>query len=140
MKKLKRKELAQLLARESKRAEDLEKELNSLKEQLGNRQIDAEETGTLAEAAMKINHVFENADAAGEQYLDNIRRICAEREEQSKAMLEDAERECREMKEKAEAEAQEYWDAVFEKMEDYCRSKEDLSGFLSMIPKKGGRP
>jgi hypothetical protein len=39
------------------------------------------EAGSLAEAALKINHVFEAADAAAQQYLDSIRNMVSQEQE-----------------------------------------------------------
>ena len=41
-----------------------------------------EQAGTMAEASMKLNGVFEAADRAARQYLENIRRIAEESREE----------------------------------------------------------
>ena len=40
------------------------------------RQIDLEEAGSIAEAALKLNGIFEAAQKAAEQYLINVKRVC----------------------------------------------------------------
>ena len=37
-----------------------------------------ENAGSLAEAALKLNDVFEAADRAAQQYLENVRRMAEE--------------------------------------------------------------
>ena len=75
LKKLSRKELLELLLVQTSRADELEAQLNEAREQLKKREILEMEAGTMAEAAMKINGVFEAVDAAAAQYLQNIKRI-----------------------------------------------------------------
>ena len=73
LKKLKRQDLLEMLIQEEKKIDQLEKELAEAREQLKNRQILIEESGTLAEAALKLNGIFEAAQAAADQYLENIK-------------------------------------------------------------------
>ena len=72
LKRLRRDELLEMLIAQSKRTEQLERELEEARAAL---QIFLEEAGSIAEAALRINGVFEAAQAAAQQYLDNIRRI-----------------------------------------------------------------
>ena len=75
LKRLRRDELLEMLIAQSKRTEQLERELDEARAALQSRDIFLEETGSIAEAALRINGVFEAAQAAAQQYLDNIRRI-----------------------------------------------------------------
>lgn len=75
LRKLSRKELLELLLIQTSRADELEAQLNETREQLKKREILEMEAGTMAEAALKINGVFEAVDAAAAQYLQNIKRI-----------------------------------------------------------------
>lgn len=65
--KLKRK-----LDRKDARIRELEKELRALRL---NRKIQLEEAGSIAEAALKLNDVFEVAQKAADQYLYNLQRM-----------------------------------------------------------------
>lgn len=76
LKKLKRADLLEILIAQGKEIERLEKELEEAREELNNRIISIENIGSMAEAAFKLNHVFEAADAAAKQYLENIRERC----------------------------------------------------------------
>ncbi len=73
LKKLKRQELLELLLEQTKRAEALEEELKKKNEELKNKKIALEESGSIAEAALRLNSVFEAAEKAAEQYLQNIK-------------------------------------------------------------------
>lgn len=74
LKKLKRDELLELLLEQTKRAEALEEQLKLKDEQLKNKEIAVSEAGSLAEAAMRLNGVFEAAQQAADQYLQNIKK------------------------------------------------------------------
>jgi hypothetical protein len=81
LKRLRRDELLEMLIAQSKRTEQLERELEEARAALQSRDIFLEEAGSIAEAALRINGVFEAAQAAAQQYLDNIRRISGVRPE-----------------------------------------------------------
>lgn len=74
LKKLSRQDLLEMLIAEEKRVEKLEKELEEARAQLQERQIRIEESGSIAEAALKLNGIFEAAQAAADQYLENIKQ------------------------------------------------------------------
>ena len=91
VKRLNRSELLQLLIEQTKRNEDLEAELAKANKQLDDRAIMVNEAGSIAEASLKLNDVFGSAQAAAEQYLENIRllysrqeEICTKRDEESR--------------------------------------------------------
>ncbi len=67
-----RSELLEILILQVEENEKLKTELEACKSELEKRNIAFSETGTLAEAAVRINEVFEAADAAAKQYLENI--------------------------------------------------------------------
>ncbi len=71
--KLSRKQLLELLLRQTKRADELELRLVELEKKLESRRIAELEAGSIAEAALRLNGVFEAAQAAADQYLENIR-------------------------------------------------------------------
>ncbi|MCD7856134.1 MAG: DNA repair protein [Clostridiales bacterium] len=73
LKKLKRQELLELLLEQTKRAEALEEELKQKNAELENKKIIIEKSGSVAEAALRLNGVFEAAEKAAEQYLQNIK-------------------------------------------------------------------
>ena len=74
LKRLSRKELLEMLIAMEKENTNLREQLDDAERRLENRKIDLEQSGTLAEAALRLNGVFEAADAAAKQYLENIRR------------------------------------------------------------------
>ena len=73
LKKLSRQDLLEMLIAEEKRIEALEKELEEARAELANRRIQIESSGSIAEAALKLNGIFEAAQAAADQYLENLK-------------------------------------------------------------------
>ncbi|MDO4623362.1 MAG: hypothetical protein Q4B22_10465 [Eubacteriales bacterium] len=95
-------ELRQQLQEEREKNEELHR-------QLEDRQIKIEEAGNIADASLKVNRIFEEAQAAAKDYLDNIRSLeerkekeFRELEEETKAkterLLEETKTECEELR------------------------------------------
>lgn len=72
LRKLKRADLLEILIEQGKEIERLEKALEEAEKKLNDKRISIENFGTMAEAAFKLNHVYEAVDKAAKQYLDNI--------------------------------------------------------------------
>lgn len=73
LKKLKRYDLLQMLLEQSKTIDALRAELEEKNRLLEARDIKIAQAGSIAEAALKLNNIFEAAQAAADQYLYNIR-------------------------------------------------------------------
>ena len=91
LKKLSRGELLELLIAQMKENEQLKASLEEAQAQLDDRKIIIDKAGTLAEASLQLNGVFQAAEAAAAQYLENIERMSGQQESV-----------CREMKIRAE--------------------------------------
>lgn len=78
LRKLSRIDLLELLLEKSRENEKLKEELEQVKAQLDDRKINIEKAGSIAEAALALNGVFQAAQAAADQYLENLRRISGE--------------------------------------------------------------
>ena len=72
LRKRSRLELLELLQKEMQENERLTKRVTELEAQLNDRKIVMENSGTLAEAAMKLAGVFEAADEAIRLYQESI--------------------------------------------------------------------
>ena len=68
---------------------------------LEDREVTLSSCGTLAEAALKLNGIFEDADRAAEQYLESLR----DREAEADSIIEDANRRADEIVHSAEISA-----------------------------------
>ena len=73
LRKFSRLQLMELLAQQEKELQHLREELNKKDAELADRRIRISEAGSIAEAAIKINEVFDAAQRAADQYLENLR-------------------------------------------------------------------
>ncbi|MEE1282719.1 MAG: DNA repair protein [Acutalibacteraceae bacterium] len=93
LRKLSRADLLEMLLMQSKEVERLRSELDEANRKLENRKILLENSGSIAEAALKINEVFEAAQLAADQYLENIKQIAEYPTERNNYDFEDEESE-----------------------------------------------
>lgn len=70
---LSRIDLLEMLLKKSREVDLLKRELEETRSELHDRQIKINRAGSIAEAALKLNEVFEAAQKAADQYLENIR-------------------------------------------------------------------
>ena len=75
---LSRSELLELLIAQMEENALLKLQLKSAMAQLEHKNIQILKAGSLAEAALELNGIFQAADAAAKQYLDNVRRLADE--------------------------------------------------------------
>ena len=69
LKRLSRKQLLELLLKQTQRADAMEEALAKAEERLRDKTLIESEAGTMAEAALRLNGVFEACDAAAAQFL-----------------------------------------------------------------------
>lgn len=72
LRKLSRKQLLELLLKQTQRADELEKRLMETEKRLADKKLILAETGSIAEASLKLNGIFEAAQEAADQYLENV--------------------------------------------------------------------
>lgn len=75
LKRLSRADLLELMLEQAQQIEELQAELAQARAKLAKREIALEECGSIAEAALHLNGVFEAAQQAANQYLENVRRL-----------------------------------------------------------------
>ena len=73
--KLKRSELLEIMIEQGKEIERLQKCLSEAEEKLHDRRIVMEKAGSIAEAALQLNQIFETAQRAANQYLESVRQL-----------------------------------------------------------------
>ena len=71
--KLKKSELLEIMLAQSKEIDKLRAQLAKAKAQLAERNIAIKESGSIAEASLKLNKVFEEAQKAADQYVENVK-------------------------------------------------------------------
>lgn len=75
LRKLNRAELLEILLEQTKRVEALQAELELKNKELENRKIMIDRAGSIAEASLRLNEVFEAAQRAADQYLENVMQL-----------------------------------------------------------------
>lgn len=75
LRKLSRKELLEIMLAQVERIDSLEKENKKLQRELSIKKINISESGSLAEASLKLSGIFESAQKAITIYKDNIDSI-----------------------------------------------------------------
>ena len=73
LRKMSRAGLLEILLAHSREIERLKAEIASLNERLDDRDILMSRSGSLAEASLQINHVFEAAQRAADQYVRSVK-------------------------------------------------------------------
>lgn len=104
LRKLNRAELLEMLIAQMKENDALREQLEAALRQLESREIKISKAGSIAEAALQLNGIFEAADAAAKQYLANVQSgnrqqaDCAQLEEETRKkcdeMIAAAEKRC----------------------------------------------
>ncbi len=147
LRKLNRAELLTMLMSLTQRCDDLEDELEWMRKQLDDRDLAIAESGTLAEAAIRVNGILEAADQAAEQYMQNVHHRYEEREQIAEEMLRETEERCRqiedethercvEMIRRAREESQAFWDEVSERLEACSRAEAPLRELLGRLNRR----
>jgi len=75
LKKLKRKDLLEILLLQNRKIDELQEEVNRTRKLLKKREIIISEAGSIAEASLKLNEVFEAAQKAADDYLKSIKGL-----------------------------------------------------------------
>lgn len=103
LRKLSRGELLKMLIAQAEENKSLQERLKKAEAQLADRQIKIEQAGSLAEASLALNGVFQAADDAARQYLENIEMLSRQQDEISRGIQEEAEGYKKKVKEEADA-------------------------------------
>ena len=142
LKRLSRGDLLEMLVAQGEELEAIKAKLAETEEKLQKRELDITEAGSIADASLKLNGVFEAAQAASQQYLDNIKlmserqqEICEKLEQESRekadALLAETTEKCDEMLAKAKEESQAYWDEVSQRLEAFYNEHHGLRELLA---------
>lgn len=110
LRRLGRRELQDALLEREEEIERLRGKLVDLERKLADREILIDQAGSIAEAALSVNGVFQSAEKAAAQYLENIERLNSRQEDICQKM----EQEAREKAERIVADAQKRADTILE--------------------------
>ena len=147
LKRLNRAQLLEMLITLTEENESLRTQLSAMQAQLNQRQILLNNAGSIAEAAMQLNHVFTSAQAAADQYLEHIQQMEKEAAQKIAAQLEEAETNCRNMEDdarercralqhQAELDAQQNWRELTQRLDQLDGSTAELRDYLTLGKKK----
>ena len=107
LRKLRREDLLQILISQQKQIDELNAALEDSEKALQDRRIAVEESGNIAEAALKLNEVFQRAQAAADHYNEEVRlradALAAEAEKTAAEARKQADEILRQAKREAEA-------------------------------------
>lgn len=95
LKRLKRVDLLELLIAQTRENDRLKKELEEALSRLEERDLVLEEAGSIAEAAMRVNKVYQVAQAAVDQYIMSIQRLGAQKRADWEKMERETAERCR---------------------------------------------
>ena len=73
--KLGKTELLQIIYEQEKQITSLKKEVDELNKKINDRTIELEEAGSIAEASLRINKIFEEAQKAADEYLNSVKKL-----------------------------------------------------------------
>ena len=73
--KLGKTELLQIIYEQEKQITTLKSEIENLNKKIDDRTIDLKEAGSIAEASLKINKIFEEAQKAADEYLNSVKKL-----------------------------------------------------------------
>jgi len=130
LRKLTRAELLELLIEQTKRNSELEKKLAECIAELESRDIKLENSGSIAEAALQLNGIFEAAQKSADQYLENIRKQEKEATLRCEKMEEATKKICLEKIQQAETESNAYWESVSVKLKEFYEAHPGLEEAL----------
>ena len=146
LKKMNRSELLEMLIEQTNENNRLREQIGEMRKKLMDKNIACEEAGSIAQAALELNKVFEAAQAACDQYTENVRlrnahleETCIAREKETEEKCSAREREteekCAEMVSQAKEESEAYWNEVNEKVEALMSQSAILRELLSKSKK-----
>ena len=80
LRRLNRYQLLELLIAQTERADQLQQQVEQLEAKLEERQLKMEAMGSIAEASLRLNEVFEAAQRAADQYLESLKAASLDKE------------------------------------------------------------
>lgn len=166
LKHMGREELLQLLIQITTEMDELKAQLAAKDEEIAklcerpvvSETVTVHEPGSIAQAALQINHVFEDAQRAADQYLATIARMQREQAIRCQKLINDAQaeadrrlaeaqqriqnmeaetaRQCQELRLIAQQAATHNWDDLSRRLDQLFTSNTELHNLLSVDQKK----
>lgn len=140
-KKLSRSELIDIIYEVQSREQQLQERLDKTIRQLTSKEIKIAEAGSIADAVIGLSRIFETAQKAADQYLDQVYANNADIEERCHQMLEGAQQKAddiirsaearsKRIKEEADYEIEKKWRFFQQRVDDLLKAHAELSGLI----------
>ena len=126
LRKLNRADLLELLLMLKKENDQLTRQVQQLQAQVDDRKIVVDKAGSIAEASLQLNGVFESAQAACGQYMENIEKLSTRQEEVCRQMELRTRQNCERMIAEAKQQSQAYWDEYTARVQEFLKEYEPL--------------
>ena len=123
-------DLIEIIYQMKKTEEQLKAELKTANERLQCRDINFQEAGSIAEAALGLNGVFEAAQRAADDYLAQIHKNNEEAERRCAERIAETDAECQRKCEATDKEIEEKWHNFNEKVQQLLKAHAELSALL----------
>lgn len=153
LKRLSRAELLELLLEEGQENERLRAQLDKANQAINDKSIAIGKAGSIAEAALALSGVFDAAQQAAQQYLENIQRLSGDQQAVCQRMEDEAQRKadqimaetlsrcrqleadtrakCDDLTRAAQQKSAAYWDDVKRQVEAFCAQRDALRELIS---------
>ena len=148
LKKLSKTELLEMLCVKDKMLTDLKFEIEGLKSQINDRRIMLENSGSIAEASLKVTEIFANAQQSADIYLENLKskadeqdKILKEQADAAKsacdAMISDAKEQSAKILADVDKQVEEKWSSLTTRLEEFYSAH---AGLLDLLKNLGVDP
>lgn len=135
LKRLSRADLLEMLVDQSAELQRMQMKYEAAQRALDQRTIMIDKAGSIADAALQLNGVFEAAQASAQQYIDSVEALAQRKEDEAEQkridnmlknvqwrcvkMEQETKLRCSQMLERAKVESQSYWDEVQDRLDAY---------------------
>lgn len=133
LRRLTREDLLDIIYELQQRTQRLEQENETIRKQLSDRTMKLENAGSIAEAALAVNGVFEAAQAAADQYLAQVRgsqqladRLVADAQRKASAIVQQAQQEADRIRAGSTQDARQAQPEEQEKSDAACQDRQTL--------------
>lgn len=123
LRRLRRKDLVELMLVQAKEIEELKSKLAQAQQELADRKIRIEKAGSIAEASLQLSGIFQAAQEACSLYTYNMEALARQQEAQCARLEQETRVQCNRMLESAQKQANACWEDICRKIQQHCDSQ-----------------
>ena len=138
LKQLSRVELLEIMIEQAEEIEQLKAELKAQQEMVKDREVKINNAGSIAEASLMLSGIFETAQTAADQYLENVHQtedVCGKMQDEAKKqadqIIAEAEDRAYFIEKEALQNAIHYWEHISQKLETFYAEHKGLKELLA---------